>query len=76
MICVDDGKITVKGTHVNVMAELTVLMHSLIVRGDADEDELAHCVALATMTDAEVAELSLKCREAVALASMLFGEIE
>lgn len=76
MICVDDGKITVKGTHVNVMSELTVLMHSLIVRGDTDQDELAHCVALATMTDAQVAELGVKYREAVALASMIFGEFE
>lgn len=76
MISIDEGKLEVKGTRIDLMADLTVIMRSMVEQGIADEDSLSLAVAMACMSDDELKKQDRELREAVALASILFGEFK
>ena len=76
MISVENGTVKVKGTRIDLMADLTIIMRSMLEQEIIDEDLLAKVVAMATMSEDELKGADKSLREFLALASMLFGDFK
>ena len=64
MITIDGEKIEVKGTIVEMLADVTAIMYSLMEEGYANDKILYHCVDLAKETIDEVKAEREKFRKA------------
>lgn len=53
MIKSEKGKVTIKGSKAEIVAELTCLMNGLIEGGIMTDDEIVHALAVATMSESE-----------------------
>ena len=72
----DNGTISVAGTKLDLMAELTVIMRSMLDQQVIDADDLKGMVDMA-LTDKKKLEKEFReARETIALASILFGDIK
>ena len=77
MISIDSkGTISVEGTKLDLMAELTVIMRSMLDQQVIDADDLKGMVDMA-LTDKKKLEKDFReARELIALASLLFGDVK
>ena len=53
MIKSEKGEVTIKGTKLDIMAELTCIMQRLIETGIMTDDEIVHALTVATMSESE-----------------------
>lgn len=76
MISVKNGTVSVEGTRLDLTAELTVIMRSMIEKGIIDKKTLDYAVELATSDKEKLDKEFREAREAIVIASLLFGDFK
>lgn len=76
MILTNNGEVKFDGKRVELLADLTLIMRAMIDSGIANKNLLLNAVDMACRDPEELDdEIQKKVREAVALASILFGDL-
>lgn len=75
MIQCGNGTVQLQGTKVELMADVTVIMRVLMEKNILDRVDLENILKIACMSEDEIINKGAReVREAIALASLLFGE--